>query len=89
MGFDDHELASAVDLTTISSSPDTHGQSAAMQLLAALGPGPSRPVDVVLPTRLVMRGTTAPPSRPGASTSEIRRPGRSTEPDPLPLRSPG
>ena len=62
LGFDDHELAAAVDLTTISRSPHGHGHSAAVQLLAALGSGPLRPADVVLPTRLVLRATTGAPS---------------------------
>jgi DNA-binding LacI/PurR family transcriptional regulator len=66
MGFDDHELADAVDLTTVARSPNAHGHSAAMQLLAALGPSPARPTDVVLPTRLVLRGTTGPPPAPAA-----------------------
>jgi DNA-binding LacI/PurR family transcriptional regulator len=66
LGFDDHELADAADLTTISRSPNAHGHSAAMLLLSALGPVPSRPADVVLPTRLVLRGTTgAPPKSAG------------------------
>jgi LacI family repressor for deo operon, udp, cdd, tsx, nupC, and nupG len=65
LGFDDHELADAVELTTISRSPHAHGHSAAMQLLSALGPGASRRVDVVLPTRLVLRGTTGPPKTAG------------------------
>jgi LacI family repressor for deo operon, udp, cdd, tsx, nupC, and nupG len=67
LGFDDHELADAVDLTTIARSPHGHGHSAAMQLLSALGPGPSRPADVVLPTRLLLRGTTGPPAKTAGS----------------------
>jgi DNA-binding LacI/PurR family transcriptional regulator len=66
VGFDDHELADAVELTTISRSPHAHGHSAAMLLLSALGPAPSRPADVVLPTRLVLRGTTGPPKMAGS-----------------------
>jgi len=62
IGFDDHELADAVDLTTVARSPNAHGHSAAMQLLATLGPNPARSTDVVLPARLVLRGTTGPPA---------------------------
>jgi len=67
LGFDDHELADAVDLTTVARSPGAHGHSAAMQLMATLGPSPARPTDVVLPTRLVLRGTTGP-ARDGSAS---------------------
>jgi DNA-binding LacI/PurR family transcriptional regulator len=66
VGLGDHEVADAVDLTTVSTSPHAHGHAAAVQLLSALGKDLPRPADVVLPTRLVLRGTTAPP-RPTAN----------------------
>ncbi len=60
MGFDDHEMASVVDLTTIAQSVHQQGEAAARLLLDLLH-APQEPQDVVLPTRLVVRGTTAPP----------------------------
>ncbi|RZT84287.1 LacI family transcriptional regulator [Pseudonocardia sediminis] len=65
VGFDDHELAGVSDLTTIAQPVRRQGELAARALLDTLaGSGAG---DVELPTRLVVRGTTAPPSgRPGA-----------------------
>jgi LacI family repressor for deo operon, udp, cdd, tsx, nupC, and nupG len=62
IGFDDHEMAPAGDLTTIAQPARLQGELAARWLLGVLGgdgagPGP----DLVLPTRLVVRGTTGPP----------------------------
>lgn len=62
IGFDDHEMAPAGDLTTIAQPARQQGELAARWLLDVLagdgdGPGP----DLVLPTRLVVRGTTGPP----------------------------
>lgn len=59
VGFDDHEMAPAGDLTTIAQPVRDQGEAAAGQLLALLGGVPVE--DVVLPTRLVVRGTTGPP----------------------------
>jgi LacI family transcriptional regulator, repressor for deo operon, udp, cdd, tsx, nupC, and nupG len=64
VGIDDHELADAVDLTTVARSPSAQGSTAAGQLLAALGPRPTRPTDVVLPAGIVLRRTTGPPAPP-------------------------
>src|SRR5829696_4865998 len=72
VGFDDHGMAAAGDLTTIAQPVRRQGELAAHRLLAVLGGGPSDPSgragpaadragDVVLPTRLVVRGTTGPP----------------------------
>jgi LacI family transcriptional regulator, repressor for deo operon, udp, cdd, tsx, nupC, and nupG len=62
IGFDDHEMAPAGDLTTIAQPVRRQGELAAGRLLAVLaGREPDEPVDLELPTRLVVRGTTGPP----------------------------
>ncbi|WP_075314003.1 substrate-binding domain-containing protein [Pseudonocardia sp. P1] len=64
IGFDDHEMAAVADLTTIGQPVRRQGELAARALLTALGG--AEPESVELPTRLVVRGTTAPPrSSPG------------------------
>lgn len=60
VGFDDHEMAAVSDLTTIAQPVRRQGELAARTLLDTLaGQAPDPWVD--LPTRLVVRGTTAPP----------------------------
>jgi DNA-binding LacI/PurR family transcriptional regulator len=59
-GFDDHEMAAAMDLTTIAQPVAEQGRAAASMLLDLLGGGPPGG-EVLLPTRLVVRGSTAPP----------------------------
>ena len=59
IGFDDHEMAPAGDLTTIAQPAREQGEQAAGRLLTLLGGG--TPEDLLLPTRLVVRGTTGPP----------------------------
>jgi LacI family transcriptional regulator, repressor for deo operon, udp, cdd, tsx, nupC, and nupG len=64
IGYDDHEMAPAGDLTTIAQPVRRQGELAARGLLAVLagdGAGPAA-ADVLLPTRLVVRGTTGPPA---------------------------
>ena len=61
VGFDDHEMAPAGDLTTIAQPVHQQGELAARLLLDVLEGGDPPPGDVVLPTRLVVRGTTGPP----------------------------
>lgn len=66
VGFDDHELAPASDLTTIAQPAYEQGKRAAVMALDLLGDAAGGAEQrVVLPTRLVIRGTTAPP-RPAA-----------------------
>jgi LacI family repressor for deo operon, udp, cdd, tsx, nupC, and nupG len=62
VGFDDHEMASVVDLTTVSQPVQEQGELAARMLVDGLAERALEPVDVVLPTRLVIRGSTAPPT---------------------------
>jgi LacI family transcriptional regulator, repressor for deo operon, udp, cdd, tsx, nupC, and nupG len=64
VGVDDHEMASVVDLTTVAQPVREQGAVAARLLLDAVDGGgvdrTGRP-EVVLPTRLVVRGSTAAP----------------------------
>lgn len=59
IGIDDHETAEALDLTTVAQPMHAQGAEAARQLLDALSG--EQPVDVLLPTHLVLRSTTAAP----------------------------
>jgi LacI family repressor for deo operon, udp, cdd, tsx, nupC, and nupG len=61
IGIDDHEMADFFDLTTVGQPVHEQGRVAAQQVLAALVNDEWRPEQVVLPTRLVVRRTTAPP----------------------------
>ncbi|MBC3190499.1 LacI family DNA-binding transcriptional regulator [Pseudonocardia sp. C8] len=61
VGFDDHEMAAVADLTTIAQPVHRQGELAGRAVLAALDG--ARPEGAQLPTRLVVRGTTAPPAR--------------------------
>jgi DNA-binding LacI/PurR family transcriptional regulator len=73
VGFDDHDLADLMDLTTVAQPAQEQGALAASLLLDAVERGAGLPPEVVLPTRLVLRGSTAPPrgsaplDRPDAS----------------------
>lgn len=59
VGFDDHEMAASVDLTTIAQPMPEQGAVAAQQVLDALAG--KRPAQVLLPTHLVLRTSTGPP----------------------------
>jgi DNA-binding LacI/PurR family transcriptional regulator len=61
VGFDDHELASVVDLTTVAQPVTDLGAAAASLLVDALDGEADPFARVVLPTSLVVRGSTAPP----------------------------
>ncbi len=69
IGIDDHEMAGFFDLTTVAQPAHEQGRVAAQQVLSGLASRTWRPEQVLLPTRLVVRRTTAPPTRGG-------RPGR-------------
>jgi len=67
VGFDDHELADAFQLTTVGQPISAQGAAAARWLTAgleALQPSVGQPsaADSLHPVRLVRRGSTAPPS---------------------------
>lgn len=62
IGVDDEPVAEVADLTTVAQPVHEQGANAARALIAALDSGDrSDPDVVVLPTRLVIRGSTAPP----------------------------
>jgi DNA-binding LacI/PurR family transcriptional regulator len=63
VGIDDHEMAAVVDLTTVAQPVSDQGAAAGRMLLDILAGAAPDPVDVVVPTRLVIRGTTAAPRR--------------------------
>lgn len=63
VGFDDHDMADLLDLTTVRQPVLKQGEEAARMLLEALdGQSGAHPAPLVLPTALVIRDTTAPPS---------------------------
>lgn len=59
IGIDDHEMAEIFDLTTVAQPVHEQGRVAAQQVLTALEGKHWVPEQVVLPTRLVVRRTTA------------------------------
>jgi DNA-binding LacI/PurR family transcriptional regulator len=65
VGVDDHEMASVVDLTTVAQPVQEQGAVAARLLLDAVDEndenGGVAPAEIVLPTRLVVRGSTGTP----------------------------
>jgi LacI family transcriptional regulator, repressor for deo operon, udp, cdd, tsx, nupC, and nupG len=61
IGMDDHEMASVVDLTTVAQPVQEQGATSARLLLDILAGRRTEPADVVVPTRLVVRGTTGAP----------------------------
>jgi len=62
VGVDDHEMSPYVDLTTVRQPVREQGEAAARQILALIeGTAPPTPERLVLPTELVLRGSTAPP----------------------------
>jgi LacI family repressor for deo operon, udp, cdd, tsx, nupC, and nupG len=65
VGFDDHEMAAAVDLTTVAQPVGEQGVVAAGMVLDLLGTerGGRLAGEVLLPTRLVVRRSTGPPRR--------------------------
>jgi DNA-binding LacI/PurR family transcriptional regulator len=62
IGFDDHEMAPAADLTTVAQPVRRQGELAARLLIEMLDGGAPDRGDVLLPTRLVVRGSTGPPA---------------------------
>lgn len=58
IGFDDHEIAHLMDLTTIGQPVVEQGAILARQVLNALSGTDQQPSEVVLPTRLIVRGST-------------------------------
>jgi DNA-binding LacI/PurR family transcriptional regulator len=71
IGVDDHEMAAMLDLTTIAQSVPEQGEVAAELLIQLLDGTAGDDVcePVILPTRLVLRASTAPPPRPRRTTA--------------------
>jgi DNA-binding LacI/PurR family transcriptional regulator len=62
IGVDDHDVAGVVGLTTVAQPAAAQGRVAAESLLGPLDTdGDGAAPDVILPTRLVVRASTAPP----------------------------
>ena len=61
IGIDDHALSRFTDLTTVRQPVAAMGRAAAERLLAQLGGEAITEEDLLLPTELIVRGTTAPP----------------------------
>ncbi len=57
IGFDDHELAELIDLTTIGQPVSAQGRAAARDLVTRMATG-AAPTVTTLPTRLILRATT-------------------------------
>lgn len=64
VGFDNHAFAELMRLSTVDQGARLQGESVARALLAALEDPDAEPTNLVLPTQLVLRGSTAPPSTP-------------------------
>lgn len=60
IGFDNHEMAEYVGLTTIAQPVDDQGEVAASMLLERIDRLPEAREHVVMPTKLVVRNTTGP-----------------------------
>jgi LacI family transcriptional regulator, repressor for deo operon, udp, cdd, tsx, nupC, and nupG len=74
IGIDDHDLAAALGLTTVAQPAAEQGRLAATTLLQSLlgRPAPPATEPLLLPTRLVVRESTAPPrKRAGAMRRRI------------------
>lgn len=84
VGFDDHDLAEHVGLTTIHQPIDTLGRRAAQLLLRRLADVDDRARHEILPTRMVVRDSTAAPR-----TATTRQPRKHTtdQPDHQPAPS--
>jgi DNA-binding LacI/PurR family transcriptional regulator len=78
VSIDDHEMATMFDLTTVAQDVRGQGAVAAGLLLEAVGAGEVSLADrqVLLPTRLVLRGTTTPPAEPAARAPARSQRGR-------------
>lgn len=68
VGFDGHDMADLLDLTTISQPVEQLGEQGAELLLSRLHDGGIEPESRVLPTTLRVRGSTAPRAEHGSVT---------------------
>ncbi|CCH77084.1 Transcriptional regulator involved in degradation (LacI family protein) [Nostocoides japonicum T1-X7] len=68
VGIDDFYLAGVMDLTTVRQNVSAQGATAATMLLALLDDEPADAV-VIMPTQLVIRGSTGPATSAGPASS--------------------
>ena len=61
IGVDDHPVAELWELTTVRQPVELQGERSARMALALLGGSPPADRHLTVPTRLVIRRTTAPP----------------------------
>ena len=82
VSIDDHEMATMFDLTTVAQDVRGQGAVAAGLLLDAVDAGEVGLADrqVLLPTRLVLRGTTAPPAAEPPAPAPTKRQGGRAQP---------
>lgn len=76
IGFDDHELAGVVNLTTVAQPVQAQGAAAARMLLDVMRGRGDPFARVVMPMRLVVRGSTAPPPRRRRARTSATAPAR-------------
>ena len=60
VGFDDHSSAELMDLSTIRQPVAEQAEELTTRVLAAVAGDPAKPESHVLPTELVVRGSTDP-----------------------------
>lgn len=72
IGVDDHDMSALMDLTTMRQQVFEQGRLAAQLLVDSLG-GASSPVEVLLPTELIRRASTAPPPTRRRNSAAGRR----------------
>ena len=61
IGFDGHAMADMFGLSTVAQPVDQLGRQAAELALSLTGGAPARRKSIMVPTRLVLRTSTAPP----------------------------
>ena len=62
IGFDGHAMAAKFGLSTVAQPVDQLGRQAAELALSLAGRAPGRRKSIMVPTRLVLRASTAPPA---------------------------
>jgi DNA-binding LacI/PurR family transcriptional regulator len=66
IGFDDHEMAELMDLSTVRQRPAEQAREVTDGLLAVLADPGTTPRDLIVDTELVVRGSTDPMRSLGA-----------------------
>lgn len=61
VGYDNHAFSDLMHLSTVDQGARKQGEAAGRALLEAMENPDAEPADLVLPTQLVLRGSTAPP----------------------------